>query len=196
MVKFMFTIEKANGINIINKSKFITDIFFVNNIDDIDKYLKEIKNKYKDATHYCYAYIIDNLKRFSDDNEPNGTAGKPILDCLEKNNLNHILCIVTRYFGGIKLGASGLLRAYSNSVSNTINESIKYELINGYEVEITFDYTKTNEINNILTNYEIKDKIFDSNVSYTVLIDNYILDKLKNICDVKIKKEIIIKKQI
>ena len=196
MVKFMFTIEKANGINIINKSKFITDIFFVNNIDDIDKYLKEIKNKYKDATHYCYAYIIDNLKRFSDDNEPNGTAGKPILDCLEKNNLNHVLCIVTRYFGGIKLGASGLLRAYSNSVSNTINESIKYELINGYEVEITFDYTKTNEINNILTNYEIKDKIFDSNVSYTVLIDNYILDKLKNICDVKIKKEIIIKKQI
>lgn len=192
----MFTIEKSNNINIINKSKFITDIFFVNNIDDVDKYLKEIKNKYKDATHYCYAYIIDNLKRFSDDNEPNGTAGKPILDCLEKNNLNHILCVVTRYFGGIKLGASGLLRAYSNSVSNTINESIKYELINGYEVEITFDYTKTNEINNILTNYEIKNKIFDSNVSYTVLIDKDILDKLKNICDVKIKKEIIIKKQI
>lgn len=192
----MFTIEKANSVTIINKSKFITNIYFVNDINDVDKYLNKIKNEYKDATHNCYAYIIDNVKRFSDDNEPNGTAGMPILDCLEKNNLNHVLCVVTRYFGGIKLGASNLLRAYSNSVSNTINNSIKYELINGYEIEITFDYTKTNEINNILSNYEIKDKIFDSNVSYTALIDNDTLDKLKNICDTKIKKEIIIKKQI
>ena len=196
MVIFMFTIEKANSVTIINKSKFITNIYFVNDINDVDKYLNKIKNEYKDATHNCYAYIIDNVKRFSDDNEPNGTAGMPILDCLEKNNLNHVLCVVTRYFGGIKLGASNLLRAYSNSVSNTINNSIKYELINGYEIEITFDYTKTNEINNILSNYEIKDKIFDSNVSYTALIDNDTLDKLKNICDTKIKKEIIIKKQI
>ncbi len=78
----MFTVNKIENIIIINKSKFITNIFYIENIDEIDKYLDEIKNKYKDATHHCYAYIIDNTKRFNDDNEPNGTAGKPILDCL------------------------------------------------------------------------------------------------------------------
>ena len=102
----MFAIKNIENIIIINKSKFITNLFFVNNLDEVDYYLTSIKSKYSDATHHCYAYIINNSKRFSDDNEPSGTAGKPILDCLEKNNLNYVLCIVTRYFGGIKLGAS------------------------------------------------------------------------------------------
>ena len=86
----MFTIKNNETTIIINKSKFITNIFSVDNIDEINKYLDEIKNKYKDATHHCYAYILDNIKRFNDDNEPSGTAGMPILDCLEKNKLNHM----------------------------------------------------------------------------------------------------------
>ena len=101
----MFTIKNIENTITINKSKFITNLISVNNIDEINYNLNIIKNKYKDATHNCYAYIINNNKRFSDDNEPSGTAGLPILDCLEKNNLNYVLCIVTRYFGGIKLGA-------------------------------------------------------------------------------------------
>ena len=90
--------------------------------------MKSIKNKYKDATLHCYAYIIDNIKRFSDDNEPGGTAGMPILNVLENNDLNHILCIVVRYFGGIKLGANGLVRAYSGSCNEAIDCSSVVEL--------------------------------------------------------------------
>lgn len=192
----MFTIEKNTDIYVINKSKFITNIFYVDNIEDVENYLNMIKNEYKDATHNCYAYIIDNLKRFNDDKEPNGTAGKPILDCLEKNNLNHVLCIVTRYFGGIKLGANGLLRAYSTSTSNAINSAIKYELVNGFEVNISFDYSKTKEIDKILEKSKIINKSFDTKVIYKVEIDNDTLDKLQNLVNIDSKKEIIIKKQI
>ncbi len=192
----MFTIEDVEYITIINKSKFIANLISVDNIDEVNKYLDMIKSKYKDATHHCYGYIIDNIKRFNDDNEPSGTAGMPILDCLEKNNLNHVLCIVTRYFGGIKLGAGGLVRAYSNSVSNAINNTNKLELINGYEIKITFDYTNEKDINKLLVNYNIIDKIYGENITYIVQVDNNIIDKIKNIVNLEIMKEIVIKKKI
>ena len=192
----MFTIKDIENTIIINKSKFITNIFSVDNLDEINDYLEKIKNKYKDATHHCYAYILDNTKRFNDDNEPSGTAGMPILDCLEKNNLNHVLCIVTRYFGGIKLGAGGLVRAYSNSVSNALDTTEKLELIDGYQCLIRFSYNKTDEINKLLESYEIINKNFNNDVEYIANIDNNIKEKLENICEIEIKKEIIIKRTI
>lgn len=191
----MFTIKNNESVIIINKSKFITNIFSVDNLDEINNYLDEIRNKYKDATHHCYAYILDNTKRFNDDNEPSGTAGMPILDCLEKNNLNHVLCIVTRYFGGIKLGAGGLVRAYSNSVSNAISNTQKLELVDGYQVLIRFSYNKTDEINKLLNGYEIINKNFNNDVEYIVNIDSNIKEKLESICEIKIIKEIIIKRK-
>ena len=192
----MFTIKNVENTIIINKSKFITNIFSVDNLDEINTYLEQIKNKYKDATHHCYAYILDNTKRFNDDNEPSGTAGMPILDCLEKNNLNHILCIVTRYFGGIKLGAGGLVRAYSNSVSSALLNAVKMELINGYEVILKFSYNKIDEIDKILENYEIINKEFGNNVTYVVNVDLNTKEKLEKITELEIKKEIIIKRII
>ena len=189
----MFTIKNNESTIIINKSKFITNIFSVDNLDEINTYLDEIRNKYKDATHHCYAYILDNTKRFNDDNEPSGTAGMPILDCLEKNSLNHVLCIVTRYFGGIKLGAGGLVRAYSNSVSNVLSNTEKIELVDGYQVLIRFSYNKTDEINKLLESYEIINKNFNNDVEYIVNIDSQIKEKLESICELEIKKEIIIK---
>lgn len=192
----MFTIKNNESTIIINKSKFITNIFSIDNLDEINTHLDEIKNKYKDATHHCYAYILDTTKRFNDDNEPSGTAGMPILDCLEKNNLNHVLCIVTRYFGGIKLGAGGLVRAYSNSVSNALSNTEKLELVNGYQVIIKFSYNKTDEINRLLDGYEIINKNFNNDVEYIVNIDDQIKEKLENICEIEIKKEIIIKRTI
>ena len=117
----MFCVNNSENIIIINKSKFITNIFYINNLNDINIYLNKIKEKYKDATHHCYAYIINNTKRFNDDGEPNGTAGMPILDCLEKNKLNHTLCIVTRYFGGIKLGAGTCGSYYEGLIKNGAN---------------------------------------------------------------------------
>ena len=117
----MFTITNdiTNEI-IIKNSKFITIIHKINNVYEINSFLEQLKEKYKDATHYCYAYIIDEHKKFSDDNEPSGTAGNPIMQVLDKNNLQNIICVVIRYFGGIKLGAGGLIRAYSKSASECI----------------------------------------------------------------------------
>ena len=122
----MFTIKNdLNGELIVNKSRFITYVYKVNNVLEVNEKIDALKAKYKDATHYCYSYIIDNIKRFNDDKEPNHTAGMPILNVLESKNLNYVLAVVVRYFGGVKLGAGGLVRAYTNAVSNTIsNESI------------------------------------------------------------------------
>ena len=177
------------------KSKFITSLFYIENEQDITKYMNLVKEKYKNATHYCYAYIIGNIKRFSDDKEPSNTAGMPILNCLEKNNLNHILCIVTRYFGGIKLGCGGLTRAYSNSCTEALAKSTKVELINGYNIYIYTYYDKVNVIDRILENSEILSKEFGNNVVYNTKVDKNILDILDNMnIDYKIINECIIKR--
>ena len=107
---------------IIKNSKFICYQYKVKDLDEIYNILNNIKEEHKDATHHCYAYILDNIKKSSDDGEPSRTAGFPILKVLENNNLNNILAIVIRYFGGIKLGAGGLVRAYTKSVTNTLTE--------------------------------------------------------------------------
>ncbi len=105
---------------IIKKSRFISFYYEVDSIDEINKILEEIKKEHKKARHIPYAYKIDNLVKKSDDKEPNGTAGSPIFNIIEKKDLNHCLIVVVRYFGGIKLGAGGLIRAYSNSANNVV----------------------------------------------------------------------------
>ncbi len=105
----------------IKKSKFIGLYFKVNNKNEIDNILNCIYKEHKKARHFPYAYKIDTLIKKTDDKEPSGTAGTPIYNVIERNNLNNCLIIVVRYFGGIKLGSGGLLRAYSK----TANELIK-----------------------------------------------------------------------
>lgn len=193
----MLSIKKhINGELIIDKSKFITDIYRIDDLNDIDDYLNNAKRKYKDATHYCYAYIFDNDRKCSDDKEPNGTAGKPILDVLEKNNLNHVLCIVTRYFGGTKLGAGNLLRTYSKSVSSCIDKLNIVQLVLGKEVKLIFDYSNKKVIDNILKYSSIKEIGYDEKVVYIVDIDLDILNKIKTLdnVDVLIIKKIYIEK--
>lgn len=191
----MYTVNNFENIIVINKSKFITNLFFVENIDDIDNYFNMIKKKYKDATHNCYAYIINNIKKCSDNGEPNGTAGKPILDILEKNNLNYVLCITTRYYGGIKLGANGLIRAYSNCTSKAIEKAELLKVLDGYNIEISFDYNKKNNIDDILENTIINNKIYDKKITYNVDVSDYELNKLKELnININIISNKIIKK--
>ena len=103
------------------KSRFISLLFHVKTQKDIEEKLADCKQKYPNANHYVYAYILDNkTQKASDDGEPQRTAGYPVLDILNKNKLNDCLAVVIRYFGGIKLGASGLIRAYSHSISECI----------------------------------------------------------------------------
>ena len=156
---------------IINKSKFITKLIKINNEDEIKIKLDYIKKEYKDATHYCYAYITGNTKRFNDDGEPGGTAGMPILNVLENNNLTNILCVVIRYFGGIKLGAGGLVRAYTKTVTEALNNTKIIDLADGFSVRLEFDYNKIKIIDNILKDIKINYKEYDENIIYEFLIE-------------------------
>ncbi len=108
----------------IQKSKFLSFSYPVFDVNTIEERLHEIRSEHKNATHVCYAYIIDEPKaeRMSDDGEPGGTAGKPLLELLKKKKLSNVLLIVVRYFGGIKLGAGGLVRAYTTAGNMALNE--------------------------------------------------------------------------
>lgn len=164
---------------IIKKSKFISFLFRVDNIDDVKYYLDELSEKYKDSTHICYAYIIDNTKRFNDDKEPNGTAGMPILNVLENNNLNHILCCVVRYFGGIKLGAGGLVRAYTNSCTLCLNEASIVNFVKGKIYSITFSYDNTKIIDSIVK--DVLDKSYSEQITYKIKMSNDESDKINEL---------------
>lgn len=166
---------------IIKNSKFITNIFKLNEEKDIEKNLNIIKNKYNDANHNCYAYIYENIKKCSDDGEPSGTAGIPMLQVLEKKDLSNLLVIVTRYFGGIKLGAPGLVRAYTNSVTNAINNNELIELIKGKNIDIIFSYDNIKKIDYLLKDKTILNKEFKDYIKYNLNIDNDLLTKLKEL---------------
>lgn len=125
------------------RSKFIASIFYVENVAQVEEKIKEVKKKYYDARHNCFAYIINEcgvLKRFSDDGEPSGTAGVPILNVIEKNGLCNVLIIVTRYFGGILLGAGGLVRAYTEAAVKSVEEGGFVFQEKGFELEIEIAY--------------------------------------------------------
>ena len=172
---------------IIDKSKFITTLYPVETVEEINLILANVRKKYYDATHNCYAYIIDNgnIQKCSDDGEPSKTAGFPMLDALKKNNLTNILAITTRYFGGIKLGAGGLIRAYSSSVSEALKTATFYtsKLLSIYEVIIPYsDYSKNIDFWNAQM---IKSSSFTSdvnlNIAFYEIEANELLDKIKNL---------------
>lgn len=166
---------------IVQKSKFISMLYQVNTEEEVIKILNKLKLEYKDATHICYAYIINNIKRFQDDGEPSGTAGMPILNVLENQKLNLILAVVIRYFGGIKLGAGGLVRAYTTSVVEALENQDLGEIVSGYKVTITFQYNNSKLIDNTLKNYTIINKEFDSEITYIVNIPKTEYIKIENI---------------
>lgn len=164
----------------IQKSKFICLLLPIQTIEDVKIELEKAKEEYKGATHYCYAYIYNQVKRFSDDGEPGGTAGMPILKVLENQELNHVIAIVVRYFGGIKLGAGGLVRAYTNSVVESISNSQKIELIYGKRIELTFPYNQEKKILSLITPYEPDEKKYGELIQYGLFLPDNILSNLEN----------------
>jgi len=179
---------------VIEKSEFITIINKINSAYEIDSIMNDIKKEYKDATHYCYAYIVDEKRKSSDDNEPGGTAGVPMMETLNQYDLNYILAVVVRYFGGIKLGAGGLTRAYRKAINDALinNKESIVELIDGYRVKIKTTYDKQKDIE-----YKYKriiNKTYNENVLYDIdlSIDEYndIKDKYEILEENKIKIEI------
>ena len=164
---------------VIKNSRFIALVYKLAT-DNVDEILEEVKAIYPKATHYCYGYIYNEYKKSSDDGEPTGTAGAPIINVLEKEQLNNILIIVVRYFGGIKLGAGGLIRAYTKATTEALKTANYSELEQGYKIQIDFDYSDEKQINYLLNNSTIIDKKYDEKITYNVLINKDILDKLHN----------------
>ena len=104
-------------------SEFIAFVTVIETVEDIEVHLLQIRQAHPDASHHCFAYKLGNVVRFSDDGEPGGTAGRPMLEVLTKRNLDYVLAVVTRYFGGTKLGAGGLVRAYSGALAKALDEA-------------------------------------------------------------------------
>ena len=177
---------------IIKNSKFIGIIIPLEK-NNYKEYLEEIKKKYPKATHYCYGLIYDNEKLSSDDGEPSSTAGLPILNVLEKEELNHILVVVVRYFGGIKLGAGGLVRAYTKATTECLKKAIINELEKGYLLRIDFNYEDEKNINYLLNNSNIIEKSYQEKITYIIEVNEITKEKL-NQYNPEVIKEVNIKK--
>lgn len=170
MENFITIKENVQTEIVVKKSKFICNLIKVETQKEAENIIKQIKKKYYDARHNCVAYrIIEDeriIEKSSDDGEPSGTAGGPMLNILQKNNLCNIVVIVTRYFGGILLGTGGLVRAYSDATLNCIDISEKVEKCIGLEAEAKVEY------NNLETfKYYCKtNNIFIENLEYSDII--------------------------
>lgn len=190
----MYTIDKQySATQIIKKSEFICNIYPIKSIDDAANILQEVRKKYYDATHNCYAMIYGESGEYaksSDDGEPSQTAGVVILDALKKNDLTNVLAVVTRYFGGIKLGAGGLVRAYSSSVGLVCKEMTLLKLQKSTNVTFSFSYTYFNYIDKYLSQYEEVKKDFLSDVTVTFLIPSDKIEEAIKRCQEITKNQI------
>ncbi|WP_270893871.1 YigZ family protein [Listeria welshimeri] len=162
---------------IIEKSRFICHLMRVTTESEAQTFIQTIKKEHRDATHNCSAYIIgenDQFQKAHDDGEPSGTAGVPMLEVLKKKKLKNIAVVVTRYFGGTKLGAGGLVRAYGSAVSETIQTIGIVECTLATIIKCSFAYSLVGKIENALEqkNYQINDKEFTDKVVFHVFVDN------------------------
>ena len=198
----MKTIAKAveSEINV-KKSQFICHLFPTKTKKESKEIILNVNEQYSDATHNCTAYIVSDGEGFDDDGEPGGTAGKPMINVLRKNELHNVTAVVTRYFGGIKLGAGGLVRAYSKSVLEAINEAeiLEVELYDVYK--LIFEYSDIKladgEVRN--NNLEVIAKDYSDKVIYEVVSKDFrdiekIFEKYKGKISVEFKnKEVLVK---
>ncbi len=171
------TIEgKSEGIIIEKKSKFIANVFYVETEKEAEEIIKNVKKEYYDARHNCYAYRIKTengiIQKQSDDGEPSGTAGMPMLNILEKREFVNVLAIVTRYFGGILLGTGGLVKAYSEALKEAINNAEVVNKEEGYVLEAIIGYEEIEKFEHLCRKNEINivQKEYNEKVKYIVEI--------------------------
>ncbi len=188
MTDSYFTIKEFHTAEIkITKSKFISQAFPVKSQTEISEHIKEVRKKYYDASHHPYAFRIGidkNNFKFSDDGEPSGSSGKPILEVIDKFNLTDILVMVTRYFGGTKLGVGGLRRAMSEAAEKCLGEAVIIEKLITEKINLEFDYRFMNAVMNLIETEKIK------------LIENYSDEKCKLILEVRLSKIDKLKKEL
>ena len=182
--------EKVSAELIEKKSKFIADMFPISDKEEAEIKIKEIKKKYYDAKHHCFCYITfdeegKTIERCSDDGEPSGTAGAPMLELLRGKKLCNVLIIVTRYFGGILLGTGGLVRAYAGITKMALEEAILIEKQEGKEVEILLEYGQLENFKYYCRKEQIKiiKEEYSDNVIIFIELSNEKLEKMKKEID-------------
>lgn len=185
---------------IVKKSRFITNLIPITSGQDAETELGRIRKKYSDATNNCYAYIsniIATEQRFSDDGEPQGTAGIPMLEVLKKQDICMTLAVVTRYFGGIKLGASGLVSSYTESVVDCLQKADVRTFIFSIVEKVVVSYSVAPKVTQTILDFggKVTDTIYDQNVQIEYAIaeekSQILKEKLIDICAGKTSFEFI-----
>lgn len=203
----MYTISENSTYELVEKkSKFIANLIYIESKEEAEDIIKEYKKRFHDARHNCYAYRVydenEIYEKSSDDGEPSGTAGAPMLNLLQKNDLCNIIIIVTRYFGGILLGTGGLVRAYSGATIGAIDNCKKAKIEPGTEFQIELDYPNYQSLQYYCNknNITIKNSEYNENITCILEMNNTIKDrfledvknKSLNILEIKNQKDIMI----
>lgn len=192
MEEFITILKNETAEIVEKKSKFIANLFHVESVEEAENRIKDIKKKYHDARHNCIAYrVAENgqiIEKSSDDGEPSGTAGGPMLNILQKNNLCNLVIVVTRYFGGILLGTGGLVRAYSEVTQQAIEKSTKVIKVIGREMIIELDYSNLEKFKYYCkkNNINIKKIDYMDNIILKIEMEESVKEKI--IDDIKNKK--------
>lgn len=177
------TIQGENTVEIIiEKSRFIATAINVDSVEQSTDFIASKRKKYFDATHNCYAYVIGDKAKFSDDGEPQGTAGMPIYECIKNSKIDHVCVVVTRYFGGIKLGAGGLVRAYSGSCAEVLKSATKVNMTDCTLAEVVVDYSLLKGLRKVLNGKVVeKDVVWEDKVRLLLLMPTVSVDEISAI---------------
>ncbi len=175
--------RRAEAVLIEKKSKFIATVIPCDTEEKALAFLEEMRKKYSDATHNVYAYVIDenNIFRYSDDNEPSGTAGMPVLDTIRKAGLVDCAVVVTRYFGGTLLGTGGLVHAYGASAKEGLLAAGIVERRLCDVITVTVDYTTSGKVSHFLagSDYIIENTVYENEVTYFVQVKKDMTEQFK-----------------
>lgn len=168
--------------NVIEKSRFIASAKHVENVEQAVEFVNSKKKRYFDATHNCYAYIVHDKAKFSDDGEPQGTAGMPIYECIKNNEINCVCVVVTRYFGGIKLGAGGLVRAYNGACADVLKSCVKVQMRDCTRADVIIPYNMLKTVRRAMQGVaKEKNVIYDDNVTLQYLFLTNLSNTISNI---------------
>ena len=185
---------------VIDRSRFIASAIHVDSAEEAAEYVNSKRKKYFDATHNCYAYIAGDRAKFSDDGEPQGTAGLPMYECIKQSGLDFVCVVVTRYFGGIKLGAGGLVRAYSGSCAEVLKQCAKLVMTDCTRVEIAIEYNLLKPLQKALDSYATCENVFyEDKVRLVYLFPTELINTISDIatettlgrCTFTVKEQIL-----
>ena len=191
-------LERYQNEIVINKSRFIYLMMHISNDSEVKEILKNLNKEFPKATHYCYAYRVNGKEKSSDDGEPSGTAGRPMLEFLSNNLLDNILVVVIRYFGGIKLGAGGLLRAYVDSCRSVYSVCKLYRVETHTLFKLVVDYKYYDSLRNYLASLEgkIVSTEFEEEITISYLSPTIYKDDLFEITNGNITIESLGEKEV